>query len=777
VPNLKNAFGRAPDSFNAFVEDTLYRRMEEEKPMKKKLSVGLVLAIVLMLITATVLAAVLLSGKDFVQEVLYPKAQENQSLSWTEGEVAEILRIAGENGLSLSEEQQTQLLTGGAYFKEELMRLFVKLDLGREPDTWSIEDQAWYGQMQVDIGLFNETFCTLPEEGEVTESEVLEVLQARIQQQYDPDAPLTDETVYRRHTTYTWTHVNPDDDTALEKRWWVEYEPLDLTHWEYGFVLDTEANILEERASPGIAHSEISPAPEVVQSRYNRLYGKFNDWEMETWAGFQQMLRDAAADHGFGNNEVLALLSLSEFALPQAGEKTKNEAIDMAMAAVMAREGIQESDLQRKKAYGVYLLGEDAPVWKITIPAARDGNYIAEVNAQNGEAQNILLIPLHGSDSIVRSFMLESVYQTHHTEAELHAGTLCFDGRLVSVKPLKNGDFLLFGRAWVDADTTDAWAARVSPNGETLWEVRNEDGLEFKTAVALSDGGFLLAMRTKKDNMYFTLAVITLGANGQMLGDPVILDAKGWSYEGKDYLLVRRDYDTDPPFTLLAVNGKGETLWEHTYDELKRGGGFPWPAADGYIYSGMAQVAPSPLNQTGNLGMMVRLDDQGNLLWKRLMEQYPNTGIRVYFEASDGGMFGAGMNYRRYEDDAQAYEKTGFVVRFDADGNILWCHYYPQLMMPDSDDAMNIAALLPAPDDGALVIAKDSGNMDSLKFIHLDSEGNALSDWRQTLADFPTNFSKAFTIEEQIYLVYHDKAEYGPSNNTYVAPFTWPKNQ
>jgi len=92
----------------------------------------------------------------------------------------------------LSEEQQAQLLTGGRCFKEELMRLFVKLDLGGDPDTWSIEDQAWYGQMQGDIGLFNVTFNTLLEEGEVTESGVLAVLRARIQQQYDLDAPLTD---------------------------------------------------------------------------------------------------------------------------------------------------------------------------------------------------------------------------------------------------------------------------------------------------------------------------------------------------------------------------------------------------------------------------------------------------------------------------------------------------------------------------------------------------------------------------------------------------------
>ena len=52
MPNLKDAFGRAPASFNAFVEDTLRnRRMEEEKPMKmKKISMTLVFVLVALLI-------------------------------------------------------------------------------------------------------------------------------------------------------------------------------------------------------------------------------------------------------------------------------------------------------------------------------------------------------------------------------------------------------------------------------------------------------------------------------------------------------------------------------------------------------------------------------------------------------------------------------------------------------------------------------------------------------------------------------------------------------
>ena len=68
-------FGETPEKFKRRLAFAL---QQEERTMRKKLSVGLVLAIVLMLVTVSVLAAVLLSGKDFVQEVLRPKAQEGE---------------------------------------------------------------------------------------------------------------------------------------------------------------------------------------------------------------------------------------------------------------------------------------------------------------------------------------------------------------------------------------------------------------------------------------------------------------------------------------------------------------------------------------------------------------------------------------------------------------------------------------------------------------------------------------------------------------------------
>ena len=73
------------------------------KPMKKRISVGFVLAVVFTLLAASALAAVLLGGRDFVEQIMAPKAVENPSQNFTKEEIAEILKIAEENNLTLSD--------------------------------------------------------------------------------------------------------------------------------------------------------------------------------------------------------------------------------------------------------------------------------------------------------------------------------------------------------------------------------------------------------------------------------------------------------------------------------------------------------------------------------------------------------------------------------------------------------------------------------------------------------------------------------------------------
>ena len=177
----------------------------EEKTVKKKFSVGLILACVLALLAVTALAAALLGGRDFVEKIMAPKAAETDSASFTKEEIEEILRIAAENNLTLSDEDMYRLnhLDKSGYDKEELMRRFVKTEYGFYPDAWPIEVQHWYEQMLIAVGLREgPQVNVLPEGDECTQEQILEIAQAFIHEQYDPDVDLNDPEKYLRFMTY-----------------------------------------------------------------------------------------------------------------------------------------------------------------------------------------------------------------------------------------------------------------------------------------------------------------------------------------------------------------------------------------------------------------------------------------------------------------------------------------------------------------------------------------------------------------------------------------------
>jgi len=150
---------------------------------------------------------------------------------------------------------------------------------------------------------------------------------------------------------------------------------------------------------------------------------------------------------------------------------------------------------------------------------------------------------------------------------------------------------------------------------------------------------------------------------------------------------------------------------------------------------------------------MARLDDQRNFLWKRLVERYPFAGFSCSLETNDGGMFGVLWDYdNHYVVDGEIAVPPDSIVRLDAEGNVLWCNPYPQLLLPGPEPRkVNVTALLPAPDGGVLVIGQN-WDVDGLKFLRLDGNGAVLADWRLEIG-IPIDYAEAFTAGGQGYLV------------------------
>ena len=168
-----------PSDFEQSMRDMIFAMPAERKdtPMKRKISFGLVLALILTLLAVSALAAAFLGGKDFVDQIVAPKAAESADHKFTQAEVREILRIARENNLELDEDTEQRLLRlPEGYYKDELMRLFVKAEYGSQPAAWPIEVQRWYEEMLHACGLSQGHITNvLPEAGEITQEEALQI--------------------------------------------------------------------------------------------------------------------------------------------------------------------------------------------------------------------------------------------------------------------------------------------------------------------------------------------------------------------------------------------------------------------------------------------------------------------------------------------------------------------------------------------------------------------------------------------------------------------------
>ena len=94
--------------------------------VKRKLTYGLVLAIVLLLAAATAIAVALLSPREVVEQVAVPMAQENDSdwrvnTEFSPEELAEFIRAANESGITIDENDAIMkaLRNGEGYDEEE----------------------------------------------------------------------------------------------------------------------------------------------------------------------------------------------------------------------------------------------------------------------------------------------------------------------------------------------------------------------------------------------------------------------------------------------------------------------------------------------------------------------------------------------------------------------------------------------------------------------------------------------------------------------------------
>ena len=171
--------------------------------MKKKLSAGLILAIVLVLSAAAALAAAPLSFREILEQAAVPLATGNDTGAaanpvFSAGELAELVRSLEENGITLDANNQVTrtLERGRGEFEEEALMEICREAFGGNFYTWTLEEQDWYQQLMVKIGYYESYESCLPGEGNLPYEEAEAFAFRKIREEYGTDLPLEDRSIW-----------------------------------------------------------------------------------------------------------------------------------------------------------------------------------------------------------------------------------------------------------------------------------------------------------------------------------------------------------------------------------------------------------------------------------------------------------------------------------------------------------------------------------------------------------------------------------------------------
>lgn len=346
-----------------------------EVKVKKKASVGLVLVVVLILATAGAVAAVLLSMQQLVEEQAIPMANQYEDERYTVEDTNILVQLAEQNGIVLSEQTKDQIQRtldqGEGYFKEEMLMAMAKAEFGEFPSTWTLEQQKWFDDVCVAIGIIPEAEKAMPVGGENEKQRVIQAANDYIRHTYEADAPLNDPAKYRVGAQYL---TGDADDQYGGMYWSIDYSPLYLEGAEYWVYLSNDCTVLDAVVRPGL--SSASTVSDIMDS-YNRVFGSELTWNQHTLRAFQE-----AAMHATDTSSR-AYLCLAQTSYPDIPTDaiSKDRAHTLAVASVGFDAKLANSQ--------ILLIGDNPnPVWKVLVVQDASQWYV-EIDCITGEIKTI----------------------------------------------------------------------------------------------------------------------------------------------------------------------------------------------------------------------------------------------------------------------------------------------------------------------------------------------------------------------------------------------------
>ncbi|NMH89144.1 fibronectin type III domain-containing protein [Flavivirga algicola] len=214
------------------------------------------------------------------------------------------------------------------------------------------------------------------------------------------------------------------------------------------------------------------------------------------------------------------------------------------------------------------------------------------------------------------------------------------DDILEAIIETSNGEFVAVGYTSSDSfnvkGQSDAWIVKLDESGTLLWET-NFGGSQRDLAFSVdetSDQGCIVAGYTETtDNK-------------------------------RDMLVIKLD-------------NEGKHEWNKTYtgSENEEAASIQQTNDGGYIIGGYSKSSDGDIgkNNGANDALVIKTDNQGNIIWKKVLGGSKSDGVNDIKQTTDGGYIAAGSST---SDDLDVAENHGgadfWILRLQASGDLVW---------------------------------------------------------------------------------------------------------
>ena len=308
-----------PEDFLWNTEQMINRLPRKERIIvRNKLSFGLILAIILCMLTLTAVAAVLLTSQELVETEVLPMALENDHahapLVFTNEELQRIAALAEENNITLGENTLMDLENGLDLPERKVIRELAYNTFGPEPMFWPLEEQYWFHQAMVELGILKTNDHLLPGADDLTETEAVARAKEELLHRTDSGVAFLDNPdAYRLARSYQLAYN--EDGQPTEKLWIIGFLDKERDFF-YQVMLNQAGEYIGSRMDEQITHNDTFSNEEL---QHIVALAEENGITLSS-----RILTALEKGEGYWEEEVIMSLAKSQFG-PYPGQWTLEE--------------------------------------------------------------------------------------------------------------------------------------------------------------------------------------------------------------------------------------------------------------------------------------------------------------------------------------------------------------------------------------------------------------------------------------------------------------------